>query len=147
MWSTVLAGIYAGIGAGAILAFLSYIAPRFGAGKYVRDFDTPKIFGKKLGKRETHLVGLLIHLLLSSFFGAVYALLVEYRILSDFSLLPILFWGVFISLVAGLVVMPLEGHGLFGRKHDSWFMADALITNTLWALLFFVLIRIWLIGV
>ena len=146
MWPTILAGVYAGIGAGAILTFLSYVAPHFGAGSYVRDLDPPTISGRKLSKRETQIAGLLIHLGLSSFFGAGYAAGVEYRLFPDFLLLPILGWGLVMSLAVGLIVMPLEGHGFFGRKHDAWFMVDAVITNTLWALLFFALIRIWVIG-
>jgi len=144
MWPTILAGVYAGIG--AILTFLSYVAPHFGAGSYVRDLDPPTISGRKLSKRETQIAGLLIHLGLSSFFGAGYAACVEYQLVPNFSLLPILGWGIVMSLLAGLIVMPLEGHGLFGRKHDAWFMVDAIITNTLWAFLFFALIRIWVIG-
>lgn len=146
MWSPLLIGTLAGGSAGAILAFLSHIAPRFGAGNYIQDTDRPQAFGKDVSRREAHFIGILIHLLVTSLFGFGFALLVESGIFPGYQYLSMLIWAVMLCLVIGLVVMPLEGHGLFGRKHDAWFMVDSLLTNFLWGHLFLVLMRLWMIA-
>lgn len=145
MGEALLVGAIAGMAAGTILAFLSHIAPNFSAGNFIEDTAQPKLFGKKVSRREAHLVGLLVHILLSGFFGFAFALSVELGWLSDYAYVPMLIWVAALTLFTGLVVMPLEGHGLFGRKHDAWFAVDALITNVLWGHLFLVLLRLWML--
>jgi len=145
MGEALLVGAIAGMAAGTILAFLSHIAPRFGAGNFIQDTDHPTLFGKPVSRREAHLVGLLVHILLSGFFGFAFALFVELGWLSDYAYLPMLIWVAVLTLFTGFVVMPLEGHGFFGRKHDAWFAVDALVTNLLWGHLFLVLIRLWML--
>ncbi|MCC6563333.1 hypothetical protein IT087_00395 [Candidatus Uhrbacteria bacterium] len=145
MGASLLMGTLAGMVAGTILAFLSHVAPRFGAGNFVPDTAQPKLFGKKVSRREAHLAGLFIHILLSGFFGFMFALFVELGWLSDYAYVPMLIWVVVLTLFTGLVVMPLEGHGFFGRKQDSWFVVDALITNVLWGHLFLILLRLWML--
>jgi hypothetical protein len=136
----------AGMAAGAIMAFLSHIAPRFGAGNFIQDTDKPHAFGRGISRREAHLIGVFIHLLLSGVFGFGFGFLVEYGQFTGYEYIPMLIWCVAISLFLGLVVMPIEGHGVFGRKHDAWFMVDALLTNFLWGHLFLVLMRLWLVA-
>lgn len=145
MGSSLLMGALAGMAAGTILAFLSHLAPRFGAGNFIPDTDQPRLFGKKVSRREAHLVGLLVHIILSGFFGFAFALSVELGWFADYAYLPMLIWVVILTLFTGLVIMPLEGHGFFGRKHDAWFVVDAFITNVLWGHLFLVLLRLWML--
>lgn len=145
MGSTLLIGAIAGMAAGTILAFLSHVAPRFGAGNFIQDSANPRLFGKPVSRREAHLVGLLAHLLLSALFGLVFALFVELGWFAGFTYVPMLAFVLGITLFVSFVIMPLEGHGFFGRKHDAWFLADALLTNLFWGHLFFVLIHLWLV--
>lgn len=132
--------------AGAILAFFSHLAPRFGAGNFIRERDVPKLFGKAVTRREAYLFGILAHLFLSACFGFAFAFLVEFRWLTGFRYTSMWIFVVGLTLVIGLVVMPLEGHGLFGRRHDAWFMVDAFVTNALWGHLFLGLAGLWFLA-
>lgn len=145
MGATLLVGAIAGGCAGVILAFLSHVAPRFGAGNFIQDNAHPHLFGKPISRREAHLVGLLAHLILSVLFGFIFAFFVELGWFSGFAYVPMLAFVLGLTLLTSLIIMPLEGHGLFGRKHDAWFLADALITNLLWGNVFLVLLHLWLL--
>jgi hypothetical protein len=140
----VFAAMGAGASAGAILLFLSHIAPKFGAGNFVRDLDKPILLGRSVTRREAHFVGMFLHLVMSAVFGAGYAVLADHGLVSGFDPLPIFAWGLGLACVNGLVVFPIEGHGIFGIKEDSWFPVDLVITNLLWAALFWWLMRLWL---
>lgn len=142
-----LTGTVAGILSGVILLFFSHVAPLIGARNFIVDLDEPRIFGKAISRREAHLIGALTHLLLSGAFGGVYAILVTRGLFENFHLLPLLGWSLIVSLFVGGVVMPLEGHGLFGVKEDAWFPVDLFVSNALWAVLFWGMMRIWSGGV
>lgn len=139
----VILGLAAGVIAGAIMLFLAHIAPLVGAGNFVRDLDEPRLFGREISRREAHLVGVLVHLLMAAAFGGVYAFLAVFGVFPDFSLLPILGWGLLVTLFMGGVVMPIEGHGMFGVKEDAWFPVDLLLTHAGWAVLFWWILRLW----
>lgn len=145
MGATLLMGVIVGMSAGVVLAFLSHLAPALGAGNFIPDTDQPKLFGKKVTRREAHLVGLLVHIILSAVFGFVFALCVELEVFSRFSIGAMLWFVLGMTLFSGLIVMPIEGHGVFGRKHDAWFALDALITNLIWGALFLLLLHVWLL--
>jgi len=136
-------GAYAGLAAGAILLLFSHIAPRFAAKNFIRELDPSTMFGRVLSRREAHLIGILIHLILSTLSGILFAVGVQWG-WAPFKILPILAWSIILLLFSGLIVMPLEGHGWFGLKHDAWFAVDALITNILWGVMYLVLIKLWL---
>lgn len=146
MDSLLLVGAVAGMSAGAIMIFLSHVAPRFGAGNFIRDIDQPQVFGREISRREAHLLGVLVHLCLTLVFGIVYALLVDQGLIKDFRILPILSYSIAIAFFIGLIVMPIEGHGLFGRKHDNWFMVDVILTNIFWGFLYFALVGLWMVA-
>jgi uncharacterized membrane protein YagU involved in acid resistance len=139
----IMAGAYAGLAAGTVLAVAAYIAPKWSAGNYIRELEEPSVFGRKLTRREAHLLGLLLHIIFSTVFGLVFALAVAREWVSGFHLWPLFVYAVILWLFIGLVVMPLQGDGIFGRKHDAWFPVDALLTNVFWALLYLLFIRLW----
>jgi hypothetical protein len=128
MSSFILIGALAGLAAGTILAFFSHLAPYIGAGNFLKEGSDPHILGRPLSRREAHLLSLLSHLFLATVFGAVYGWFLQLGWVGSFAILPLL-------LVTGLVVLPLDGHGLFGHKQDVWFFVDMLITKGIWALL------------
>jgi hypothetical protein len=145
-WSLIWVGSLAGGCAGAIMSFLSHIAPRFGAGNFIEDSGLEThAFGKSISRREAHFIGVLLHLVLSIAFGFVFALGVELGYIPGYEYVPILIYSFALALITGLVIMPLEGYGIFGLKHDAWFMVDAVLTNFLWGHLFLVLMRLWLV--
>jgi hypothetical protein len=139
----ILLGGIAGAAAGGILLFLSHIAPRFGAGAFVRDLDAVRVFGREISRREAHALGMFLHLALSFVFGALYAFGVSQGIASGYRAVPLAAYAGLITLFAGGVVMPLEGHGLFGWKEDSWFVVDLFITNVLWTALYALVVTAW----
>lgn len=144
MSNLLFAGAYAGGIAGVILALAAHIAPLFGAGNFIRDIDEIRIFGKQITRREAHLLGIFVHLMLCVLAGLGFAYGVEQQLLAGFQIIPMLAWSVMVLLVTGLVVMPLEGHGFFGTKHDAWFIVDAFCTNLLWGGLYLLLVRLWI---
>lgn len=145
MNSLLLVGAVAGMLAGAVMTFLSHIAPLFGARALIRDIDQPHILGREISHREAHMLGVIVHLCLSLLFGLLYAQFVGSNIVSGFGFIPIILYSVVLDLFTGLVVMPIEGHGLFGKKHDNVFMIDVIFTNIFWGLIYFGLIGLWFI--
>jgi len=142
----ILTAAFAGILAGAIVLLLSHLAPLVGGGNFVRDIDKPHVFGREVMHREAHLLGILLHVLVSGWFGAIFAWLVRVGIFQNFDFVSIIGWGVVLSVFVGGVVLPLEGHGVFGVKEDSWFPVDLFLTNIGWSILFWWILRLWLIG-
>ncbi len=140
---SLVAGAYAGLAAGGVMVFLSHVAPRLGAGNYIREVFEPVVLGRILSRREAQLVGVLFHLLLSLLFGIGFAFFVGQHWLSGFFVHSLFAWSVVMTLVIGLIIMPLEGHGWFGLKHDAWFMIDAFLTNLIWGFLFLGFVRLW----
>lgn len=144
MSNLLLIGACAGGIAGAIIASAAHLAPLFGAGNFIRDTDEIRIFGRGISRREAHLLGILIHLVIAVLAGAGFAYGVEQGLLSGFRILPMLGWSTLVALITGGVIMPLEGHGFFGTKHDPWFIVDAFCTNLLWGGLYILLVRLWI---
>ncbi len=143
MYDILLAGAYAGGVAGVLLTLASHVAPWFGAGNFVRDLDEPCVFGKAISHREAHFLGILVHMIVCILSGVGFAFFVTRGWLSGFAVLPMLCWAIGFALFSGLVIMPLEGHGFFGRRHDAWFMIDGLLTNLFWGGLYLLLVRLW----
>ena len=138
----ILGGV-AGIGAGAVLLFLSHIAPRFGAGNFVRDADRMRLFGRAYSHREAHLLGMMVHLILSFFFGIVFSFGVQSGIIDGYRLIPLAGYSLVLTIFMGGVILPLEGHGLFGTREDAWFPVDMLLTNIGWAVLYGLVMMVW----
>ncbi len=134
MSSFLLIGGLAGLAAGTIVAFFSRLASVLGREKKPGEWDEPHLFGYQLNRREARLLGLLSHLLLSLVFGAGYGWLLQSGFVASFAVLPLLLWSVLFAFATGYLVLPLEGDGLFGHKHDVWFFVDLLITHGIWAL-------------
>lgn len=142
--SVILLGGLAGIGAGSIVLFLSHIAPRWNAGRFVRDLDQLRLFGRAYSRREAHVIGVLLHLGLTFFFGALYAFGVLQGLAGGYGAFPLAVYAVLLTLFWGGIVMPLEGHGLFGVREDEWFPVDLLLSNLGWAFLYAIIVRVWL---
>ncbi len=133
----------AGALSGAILLFLSHIAPRLGAGNFIRDLDQPHVFGRALSPREAHVLGALVHICISALFGLGYGILVQAQVFPGFEFFSLLGWSLVMSLFVGGIVLPLEGHGIFGVREDAWFPVDLILTNAFWAVLFWLILQWW----
>ena len=135
MSSFILIGALAGLAAGTVLAFFSHLAPYLRPGDAREQGSGPHLFGHALSQREAHLLGLLIQLALATAFGAAYGWFLQLGWVGSFGILPLLLWSFALAFTTGAIVMPLNGHGLFGHKRDVWFFVNLLITNGIWALL------------
>lgn len=144
MSEIISAGAYAGVMAGVIMTLFSHVAPLLSGGRFVQDTDEIRVFHRPITRREAHLLGIFIHLTISLLAGMGFAYGVEHGLISGFHILPMLGWATLILLLSGGILMPLEGHGFFGVKHDAWFIVDALLTNLLWGGLYLILIHLWL---
>jgi hypothetical protein len=132
----IIFGAVAGLAAGGIMILLSHLAPRFGAGAFVKDVDVIRCFGRTCSRRESHVIGVTIHAILYSFFGLIYAFGASAGIVSGYGALPLCLYALIMTVFLGGVIMPLEGHGLFGLKEDHWFAADLLLANIGWVILY-----------
>jgi len=139
----ILTATVAGAFAGAVILLFSHLAPFVGAGNFVRDIDDPHIFGREVTHREAHFLGILVHLVISAWFGGLYAALVFWGVLSGYDFGSILGWGVVMSFFLGGVVLPLEGHGIFGSREDPWFPVDLVLTNIGWSVIFWWILSLW----
>ncbi|MDQ7815093.1 MAG: hypothetical protein RDU25_04800 [Patescibacteria group bacterium] len=136
-------GAAAGTIAGVIMLFLSHLAPFFGAGNFVRDLDDPRFFGKQITHREAHYLGVLLHVLFCLISGALFGLAVDLGLMDGTGFISVMGWSLVAMLFYGGVLMPLEGHGIFGVKEDSWFPVDLFLTNILWGVLFWWILILW----
>lgn len=139
----IISSIVAGVIAGRMLIFLAHIAPRFAAGNFIKEFEPPCFLGRSLTRRESHFIGILLHLFLSAIFGGVYGWLVQSGIFSGLTFVSILVWTGSVSLFMGGVILPLEGQGIFGIKEDPWFPVDLIVTNFAWTLLLWWFMKMW----
>lgn len=140
----IIVGLIAGTLAGVILLFFSHLAPYVGAGNFVSELAGTKMMGKRVTRREGQFVGMLVHVLVSAASGGLYMELMRYSVVADAGLFSILGWSAIMATFIGGVIMPLEGHGLFGIKEDAWFPIDLFLTNIGWGILFWWLLPTWL---
>ncbi len=141
----ILLGALSGACAGASLLLLTHIAPSLALQQVVRDVDEPRVFDKHISRREAHLVGVVVHVCAATVFGAVYGYFVREQLVPGFALIPLLGWGGVLWMFLGGIVMPIEGHGIFGVKEDSWFPVDLMITSFLWSFFYWIFVNIWVV--
>jgi hypothetical protein len=136
-----VAPLIAGFAAGGILVLLSHLAFRVGAGSGLREIDQLHFLGRTFSRRESHVVGICIHLVLYGVAGIAFGGLVGFGMLAN-SVIGLVEYCLIITLVFGGVILPLEGHGLFGLREDPWFAVDLLIANAIWVTLFTAILRL-----
>lgn len=105
--------------------------------------DARHIFGRNLKRREAFLVGLLIHVVFGFLFGLIYVVFVLRGWLfvthAPYTFLSLIVYAVLSWIVAGVLIYPALGMGLFARREgkDVWMetVASHLILGiALWLL-------------
>jgi hypothetical protein len=139
----IIFGAIAGIVAGAIMILFSHLASRYGAARYVREIDVIVCFGRTCTRRESHIIGITVHMILYAFFGLLYAVLAEQGVVAGFGAMPLCIYAILVTLTIGGIFLPLEGHGLFGMREDKWFMIDLALANLGWIILYGAFMGIW----
>jgi predicted Na+-dependent transporter len=141
--SLILTSLYSAFGAAAILLFLSHLGPRLGKANFIMELEPPKIFGKDLKRREAHLIGVLIHFILYSIWGLLIGFALSAGWIPGLGPWVIIGVAIALTLIYSNIIMPLEGYGLFGKRHDRWFVLDSFLSQFVWAVLFALLMRLW----
>jgi hypothetical protein len=118
-------------------------------GKVKRDplvIDVKTIFGVKIKHRhEVFLIGLLLYLVVGFLFGLVYIVFVEQGWLfvtgAPFTLLSLFVYALLSWIVAGIVLYPLLGMGMFALKEGKNVWLETLISHILLGLGLWLLVQ------
>jgi hypothetical protein len=136
----ILAGAI-GVVASGVLVLLSVITPRWFVSEAVHELDVVRFGGRSLSKKESSLVGVLIHFIFSLFFGVLFGAGMNLGIF-DLHLVSMGMYSIVMTLILGGIVLPLEGHGLFGWREDHWIPVDLFAMNVLWVLIFWFVLSV-----
>jgi hypothetical protein len=97
--------------------------------------DIKTIFGKKLDRNEVFWVAILFHTTIGTLFGLIYVVFVKNNWLifthSPYSFLSLVIYAFGSWLVAGFVVFPACGLGIFGRREGKRVWIEMLATHFL----------------
>lgn len=140
-----LYGVLAGGIGGMVMAVLIHLAPLFSYhGEKLPDIDSHYLLNRRFSHREMHLFGIFMQLGFSAIFGGVYVMLVNYNILfHDFHYLSILFYGVLVWLVKGLIVTPILGIGFFGVKEGKYVWFEMFLLHQIYGFIFWLAMKIY----
>lgn len=130
-----------GIATSVVLMLLSILIPQSFVSKAEHELDEVRFGSKAFSKRESTVVGMLLHAMLSFFFGVVYGACLNAGVLSVDAVSLGIYFLVTAAILGG-IILPLEGHGFFGWKEDHWISVDLLAMNALWILIFWALLAV-----
>ncbi|NBS41280.1 DUF2938 family protein [bacterium] len=116
--------------------------------------EVKTMWGRKLEKHEVFLVALLIHVVIGALFGLVYVLFVKKGWLvfthSPYTFLSLAIFAFCSWIVAGTVVFPALGLGLFGRKEGKRVWMEMLVTHFVLGIGMWLLVKyyqpVWFVG-
>ncbi len=96
--------------------------------------DVKTIFGVKIRhKHEVFFIGLLLHLIVGFLFGSIYVLFVNkgWLFVTDapYTLYSLLVYAVLSWVVAGLLVYPALGLGIFGLKEGKHVWLETIVSH------------------
>lgn len=128
-----------GVVTSVAMMIVSAFIPRWFVSKAEHQLDVVRLRGRIFSKQESSILGVLLHIVFSLFFGVVFGVGMSFGIFSlQISSMAVYF--VAMSLVLGGIVLPIEGHGLFGWREDHWIPVDLLAMNVLWIFIFWALL-------
>lgn len=96
--------------------------------------DVHHAWGKrKLKDREVFALGLLVHLCMGLVFGALYPYFAGSfeHLIRPYGALSLFVFALLYYVIATLIVMPLFGIGVFGRKEDGLIWLELIVTLVL----------------
>ncbi|MBI4714027.1 DUF2938 family protein [Candidatus Uhrbacteria bacterium] len=107
--------------------------------------DARKIFGRKLKKQEAFLVGLLIHIIFGFLFGLIYVLFVLRGWLfvthAPYTFLSLIVYAILSWIVAGVVIYPALGMGLFARREGKRVWMETLASHLILGICLWLLVQ------
>lgn len=134
----IIDGLFTGFVIGLILAMPSVIAEQV---RHSRELpllmDVKTFWGRRLTPHQVLVASVTTHLATSALFGGIVSALVSVGVLSPLYLFgEIIVYTLAFYLVVGMVVFPLIGFGLFGKKEGEFVWLELLLTNLLYGILF-----------
>ncbi len=107
--------------------------------------DVKTIFGYKLKKSETFLVGLFLYILIGILFGAVYVLFAEQGWLfvtnAPYTFLSLIVFAFLSWIVVGVLIYPILGMGVFGKKEGHHVWLETLVSHFILGICLWLLIQ------
>ena len=107
--------------------------------------DARKIFGRKLKKQEAFLVGLLIHIIFGFLFGLIYVLFVLQGWLfvthAPYTFLSLIVYALLSWIVAGVIIYPALGMGLFARREGKHVWIETLASHLILGICLWLLVQ------
>lgn len=128
-----------GIVASGVLVLLSAIVPRWFVSEAVHELEVFRFGSKALSKKSSRLVGVLVHFIFSMFFGILFGAGMTVGIF-QLNLASMGIFSIIMTLILGGIILPLEGHGLFGWREDHWIPVDLFAMNVLWIFIFWIVL-------
>lgn len=110
--------------------------------------DVKTIFGVKIKhKHEVFLIGLLIHIVFGFLFGLVYVLFVQNGWLfitgSPYAIHSLLVFAILSWAVAGMLIYPILGMGLFGVKEGEHVWIETIFSHLILGLGLWLLVQFY----
>ncbi len=107
--------------------------------------DARKIFGRRLKRQEAFLVGLLIHVIFGFLFGFIYVLFVLRGWLfvthAPYTFLSLLVYAFLSWVVAGVIIYPALGMGLFARREGKHVWSETIASHLILGISLWILVQ------
>jgi len=105
----------------------------------------PKWGNRHLTHRELFFVALTVHLILTTLFGAVYVVFVEYGWLfithAPYTFFSLFMYAIGAWVVTGALIFPVIGFGVFGKKESNLAWAEILSMTLILGVILWVLVQ------
>ncbi|MBI5369735.1 DUF2938 family protein [Candidatus Uhrbacteria bacterium] len=107
--------------------------------------DARKVFGRKFARQEAFLVGLLIHVIFGFLFGLIYIVFVVRGWLfvthAPYTFLSLLVYAVLSWMVAGVIIYPALGMGLFARREGTRVWLETIASHLILGVALWLLVQ------
>lgn len=114
------------------------------SGSHILLPDVHTFLGRKLQDREVLSLGLLIHIVAGTMYGVIFpwtVLLGIWNYVEPYSVWSHVVFGFGAWLALALIVFPILGFGIMGRREDEWMWLEVLVTTAIMSVMFAVVIN------
>lgn len=141
----IINGIFLGAAIGTIVALPAIVSEVLHRRKNLPILvDVHACWGRTCTPVEVFWLSLFAHELMAMLFGAIYMLLVvrgwQFH---NFELWPLVEYALYFWIFMCLIILPLVGMGLFGRRESGWIWLELLIAHHLFGLGLWLALRLF----
>lgn len=136
-----------GLFTGLIIGFIFSLPAMIGEaqrpeGRMLLVVDVETFWGRRLGQYQVMLWSAVLHLGMSTLYGAFVPLLVLQGIMSPLLTLPeLVLYSVGFNIFIGAIALPATGFGWFGYKEGGFVWLELLITHLLYGITHWILVH------